>query len=107
MIIQKNPPLDFTNCYTHGQLKYDIIKQIDPNGAKEIEKYSLKDFIFIRPTYDLNRNYFTSMEIRLDKVEKEFQSRFDQPTIRYFYRDIDDYKDYHNNTFDEVKYWKQ
>ena len=47
------------------------------------------------------------MEIRLDKVEKEFQSRFDQPTIRYFYRDIDDYKDYHNNTFDEVKYKKQ
>ena len=85
-------------------MKYDIIRQIDPNGAKEIEKYSLKDFIFIRPTYDLNRNYFTSMEIRLDKVEKEFQSRFDQPTIRYFYRDIDDYKDYHNNTFDEVKY---
>lgn len=67
----------------------------------------MKDFIFIRPTYDLNRNYFTSVEIRLDKVEKEIQSRFDQPTIRYFYRDIDDYKDYHNNTFDEVKYRKQ
>ena len=88
-------------------MKYDILKQIDPNGANEREKYSLEDFIFIRPTYDLNRNYFTSMEIRLDKVEKEFQSRFDQPTIRYFYRDIDDYKDYHNNTFDEVKYRKQ
>ena len=45
-------------------------------------KWSLRDRVDLRSS-DHFRNYFTSVEVHLDKTGEEFEKRYNEPTIRF------------------------
>ena len=52
------------------------------NPAYVIYEWSLRDRVDLRSS-DHFRNYFTSVEVHLDKTGEEFEKRYNEPTIKY------------------------
>ena len=52
------------------------------NPAYVIYEWSLRDRVDLRSS-DHFRNYFTSVEVHLDKTGEEFEKIYNEPTIKY------------------------
>ena len=63
---------------THGRLKYDILKEVDPILVKKAKQASL--FGNLIPW---SKSYFTSVSIQFEKKDKKLQNL---PNVKFFHQ---------------------
>ena len=88
--------IGFKNCYTHGRLKCDLLKEVDPTLVKKAKQASLFGNLIL-----WSKSYFTSVAIQFEKKDKTLQNL---PNVKFFHHhEKEERKPERNLISDEVR----
>ena len=86
--------IGFKNCYTHGRLKCDLLKEVNPTLVKKAKQASLFGNLIL-----WSKSYFTSVAIQFEKKDKTLQNF---PNVKFFHQAKEERKPERNLISDEV-----